>query len=98
LSTLIRLAEHEKKQRDALEKTIEQFRNDASPEVRERLVFRQRERPLSGYELDIIEQYLQVNESQIEASADPNILNMDNIKKWGAEAGSQILKGKTAGR
>jgi hypothetical protein len=49
LSTLIRLAEHEEKQREALEATIQQFKNDGSLEVRDRLVFRQREKAFSNY-------------------------------------------------
>jgi hypothetical protein len=73
---LIRLAEHQTKQRDALEKTIEQFKTDASPEVRERLTFRQREKELTTYELDIIEQYLQINSQKIESSTDTALLSL----------------------
>lgn len=95
LSTLIRLAEYEDKQRDALEKTIQQFKSDSSLEVRERLVFREKEKPFSNYELDVIENYLIHNAETIEASSDANLLSLDSIKKWGAEVGSNVFKGKT---
>ena len=95
LSTLIRLAEYEDKQRDALEKTIQQFRSDSSLDVRERLVFREKEKPFSNYELDVIENYLIHNAETVEASSDANLLSLDSIRKWGAEVGNNLLKGKT---
>ena len=76
--------------------TIEQFKNDSSLEVRERLLFRQKDKPLSSYELDIIENYLLVNAPAIENSIDTSLLSIETIKKWGAEAGNNIIKCKTA--
>lgn len=78
--------------------TIEQFKNDSSLEVRERLLFRQKDKPLSSYELDVIENYLLVNAPAIENSNDTSLLSIETIKKWGAEAGNNIGKGKTATR
>jgi hypothetical protein len=96
LSTLITLSQHEQKQKHALEKTIQEFSQDSSLEVRERLVFREKEKPLSNYELDILENYLNINAGQIQGSSDPNLLSLDTIKKWGAEVGNNIIKVKTA--
>jgi hypothetical protein len=64
--------------------------------VRERLVFREKEKSFSSYELDIIENYLIMNSEQIENSTDHSLLHLDTIKKWGAETGNTIIKAKTA--
>lgn len=91
---MIRLSEHEQKQKVALQKTIEEFKNDSSLEVRERLTFKEKEKPLSNYELDILENYLVINLKQIKESKDKKILSFDTIKKWGAEVGSNLIKDK----
>jgi hypothetical protein len=40
------------------------------------LAFRQREKELTGYELDIIEQYLQINSEKVENSTDTGLLSL----------------------
>lgn len=62
--------------------------------MRERLTFREKEKPLSSYELDILENYLSINSSQIQSSNDPSLLSFDTIKKWGAEVGNNVIKAK----
>jgi hypothetical protein len=63
-------------------------------EVRERLVFKEKEKPLSNYELDILENYLAINADSIKNSKDRKLLSFDTIKKWGAEEGSNLIKEK----
>lgn len=77
-----------------LEKTIEKFRSDSDQEVRERILFQETSKSISSYELDVIEGYLYNNCQQIQASTNQEMLNFENMKKWGEEVGSKILKKK----
>ena len=92
LSTLIHLSQHEQKQKQALDRTIAEFSRDNSREVRERLLFREKEKPISNYELDLIENYLTYNAADIEESKDAEALSMERMKKWGAEVGNNLIK------
>ena len=64
--------------------------------MRDRLVFRQREKPFSNYELEIIENYFLLNSTQIQQSQDTSMLSLETIHRWGAEVGNSLLKSKTA--
>lgn len=64
--------------------------------MRDRLVFRQREKPFSNYELEIMENYFLLNSAQIQQTEDTSLLSLETIHRWGAEVGNSLLKSKTA--
>lgn len=94
LATLMKLVEYESDQRKALEATISHFAEDPSEEVRDRILFRSSVPPISNFELDLIENYLNFNCQQIQSSEDTQLLDLDSMKKWVVEAGPAAMKAK----
>ena len=97
LSTLMKIAEVNAEKRKVLQRTIAKFEHDRDQEVRERISFKTKEKPINSFELDMIENYLYVNCEKIQNSKDINMLGFDAIKKWGEEAGPSLLKKKKKG-
>jgi hypothetical protein len=79
---------------EALKRTIKKFESDTSDEVKARLKVQAQPKveKLSKYELDLIENYLNFNCREIQASTDENVLNLKTMKKWGEEVGPSLIK------
>jgi hypothetical protein len=45
-----------------------------------------------------MENYLLLNAGAIQQSEDHSLISMEAIRKWGAEVGNTVLKGKTAAK
>ena len=79
----MKISEINVEKKKVLERTIAKFEKDRDQEVRERISFKHKEKPINSFELDMIENYLYFNCEKIQGSQDASLLEIDNIKKWG---------------
>ncbi len=51
-------------------------------------------KPISNYELEVIENYINYNYRDIQSSEDKDILEADKIFKWNEDVGKVIMESK----